>query len=116
MLRPMRTRSRNLLPLSLILGLLIAGVGGTELEPGSTVSRGALEGVVRLSAGPVPSPRQVENTTDPEVCGRVQSLDDLLVSPDRRGIANVIISLAKTPSMSSRCPVTITCCPTFSPR
>lgn len=94
MLRPMCTRSRSLPALLLTLGLPIVAVGGTGLEPGVTVALGALEGVVRLSAGPLPSPWQVENTTDPEVCGRIQSMDDLLVSSDRRGIANVIVSLA----------------------
>ena len=93
-MRAMHTRSRSLLALALVLGLPVVGLGGTELESGSTVSPGILEGVVRLSAGPVPLPRQVENTTDPEVCGRLQSLDDLLVSSDLRGVENVIVSLA----------------------
>jgi plastocyanin len=59
---------------------------------------GVLDGVALLSAGPLPSPQEVENTTDPEVCGRVHNLDDLLVSPGRRGIANVIVSLIGVPS------------------
>ena len=87
-------RSRNLLALSLILVLPVTGLGKTTPEPGSRASFGLLEGVVRLSAGTAPPPRQVVNTTDPEVCGRIQSLVDLLDSPDGRGIANVIVSLA----------------------
>ena len=41
---------------------------------------------------PRPEPGRVENTTDPEVCGRVMSPGDLLVS-DAGGVANVIVSL-----------------------
>ncbi len=96
----MRTRSRTLLALSLILGLPFAGLGGTGLEPGSTVILGVLEGIVRLSDGPVPSSRQVENTTDPEVCGRAKSLGDLLVS-EAGGVAHVIVALTDVPAVEA---------------
>ena len=44
----------------------------------------------------VPQPTRVENTTDPAVCGRMQTLDDLLVSVAGRGIQNVIVALEDT--------------------
>lgn len=54
---------------------------------------GALEGTVRLNAGPVPAPTRVENSTDPETCGRHHTLEDLLVSAQTLGIENVILSV-----------------------
>ena len=36
----------------------------------------------------------VENTTDPEECGREHSLEDLLASARTRGIQNVILSIS----------------------
>ncbi|MBI4160981.1 MAG: hypothetical protein HY509_00865 [Acidobacteria bacterium] len=59
--------------------------------------RGNLEGVVRWEGGQAPSPTSVRNTTDPESCGAVQSLEDLLVSPETGGIQNVILALDGVP-------------------
>lgn len=58
---------------------------------------GTLEGAVRLSGAGLPKIAIVENTTDPEVCGRRQSLEDLIVSRQNRGIANVIVALESVP-------------------
>ena len=55
---------------------------------------GMLEGTVRWIGAGVPQPTVLENATDPEVCGRVQTLDDLLVSERNEGIQNVIVALA----------------------
>ena len=59
---------------------------------------GTLRGVVRFAGESIPGPVLVENTTDPEVCGFLQSREEILVSPQGRGIANVIVSLRDPPS------------------
>ena len=55
---------------------------------------GAIEGRVLFQGATIPKPTEVENGTDPEVCGSRQSFSDLLISPRDRGIQNVIVSLA----------------------
>lgn len=65
-------------------------------EPSSAT--GTLRGTVRLSGTQFPAPALIENTTDPELCGRVQRRQDLLVDRENRGIANVIVSLASVPA------------------
>lgn len=60
---------------------------------GEDVATGTLAGVVRLAEGvPVPEPRVIENTTDPAVCGESHELADVTVSPDNRGISEVIVA------------------------
>lgn len=59
---------------------------------------GTLEGFVRLGGDALPLPTRVENGTDPVICGQVQSLEDLLVAPDSRGIRNVIVALTDVPA------------------
>jgi plastocyanin len=54
---------------------------------------GTIEGVVRLAGDQTPVPRTVANTTDPAVCGEIQSRGDLLVAEPSRGIRNVIVAL-----------------------
>lgn len=54
-------------------------------------STGTVAGFVRLGGSSVPRPTRVENTTDPAVCGRRQTLQDLTVAPRTRGIADVIV-------------------------
>ena len=61
------------------------------------VSLGALEGFVRLAGDLVPHPTYVKNTTDPLVCGQMQSLEDLLISTVDRGVKNVIVALTDVP-------------------
>lgn len=58
---------------------------------------GALEGFVRVAGEQIPSPTTVENATDPDVCGRLHSLDDLVVSPENRGIRYAIAALVGVP-------------------
>lgn len=62
------------------------------------VQLGALEGFIRLAGDTIPLPTMIENTTDPEVCGRMHTLEDLLVSSDTRGIRNVVIALKDPPA------------------
>jgi plastocyanin len=77
------------LALSVLPGQLTASPAGAP---------GAIEGAVLLAAGlPRPQPRRVSNSTDPEVCGRVKSLGDLLVS-EAGGVAHVIVSLTDVPA------------------
>lgn len=76
----------------LAVGLvLLAGAtspaGQEEDEP-----TGNLEGRVRLVEGVALEPTRILNTTDPEICGEEQTLQDILLSEDR-GIKNVIIAL-----------------------
>lgn len=74
---------------------VIAGMRGSALAESGF---GALEGIVRLAGGgEVPSPTMVANTTDPAVCGQLQTLDDLLVSNSNRGVQHVLVTLTDVP-------------------
>lgn len=70
-----------------------AALSCREPEPSSPRPAGAIEGVVRLEGDEVPTPTRVENTTDPAICGRGQTLDDLVVSGENRGIRYAIAAL-----------------------
>lgn len=54
---------------------------------------GVLEGWVLFEGAEIPQATPVENTTDPQACGKLQSLENIVVSPKNRGIQNVIITL-----------------------
>ncbi len=60
-------------------------------------STGAIEGVVHLVGEGIPSATTVENATDPHVCGRQHGLEDLVVSPENRGIRYAIAALVGVP-------------------
>ena len=60
-------------------------------------ANGAIEGFVHLLGEEIPSPTTVENATDPEVCGREHTLEDLLVAPENRGIRYAIATLVGVP-------------------
>jgi hypothetical protein len=64
-------------------------------SPGST---GVLEGVVTWTGTAIPTPTLVENTTDPQVCGRKQTLADMVVSARSRGVENVVVALTDVPA------------------
>lgn len=66
--------------------------------PEPSFSTGTLRGTVRLTGTQIPDPALIENTTDPEICGRVQRRQDLVVHRENRGIANVIVSLRSVPA------------------
>ena len=84
------------LPLAVLVLVLSVLPGQRTASPSE--APGAIEGAVVLAAGlPRPQPRRVSNTTDPEVCGRVKSLGDLLVS-EAGGVAHVIVSLTDVPT------------------
>jgi len=56
-----------------------------------------IEGVVRLAGNEVQTPTRVENSTDPEVCGRIHTLENLVVSSENRGIQDVVVALIDVP-------------------
>ena len=60
----------------------------------SSPQLGAIEGQVLFQGATIPKPTEIENGTDPEACGTRQSFGDLVISPQNRGIQNVIVSLA----------------------
>lgn len=85
---------------ALLLSLAVIGLTYSCRAPEparAVVATGSVEGVVRLGSGPLPVPTRIENTTDPQVCGRAQTLDDLVVSPENRGVRYAIVSLVDVP-------------------
>ena len=62
------------------------------LEP-AVDDTGRLEGQVLFEGSEIPAPTLVANTTDPQHCGKVHSLEDVLVEREGRGIQNVILAL-----------------------
>lgn len=64
---------------------------------GGTAGAGAVEGVIRLNTPKAPGPTRVDNTTDPAVCGRSHTLEDLVVSPATKGVAHAIVALEDVP-------------------
>jgi plastocyanin len=89
----------SLLLASLLLAASILNGGRhAQATPGSpqqtAPATGAIEGRVLFEGDPIPKSTEIENGTDPEVCGRRQSFGDLIISPQNRGIQNVILSLA----------------------
>lgn len=65
---------------------------------------GGLEGVVRLAPDGLPQPTRVENATDPQVCGSEQTLEDLRVDPQGRGVRDVILALVDVPAECAPAP------------
>ena len=88
----------------IVLVSVILAVGLSAAAAADESPLGALEGVVRLVGQEVPPPTQVENTTDPAVCGRMQTLEDLLVSAEGGGIQNVIIALENLSGVAAPSP------------
>jgi plastocyanin len=58
---------------------------------------GTLEGTVRVEGDGEILPTPVANTTDPDICGRTQSLEDMLVDARTRSVANAIAALVDLP-------------------
>ena len=57
-----------------------------------------MEGSVRLAKGVELEPTHIANTTDPEICGEGQTLEDILLS-ESNGIENVIVSVRDAPAV-----------------
>ena len=66
-------------------------------KPGMPASAGAIEGVVRFIGSEIPAPTRIENTTDPEICGRGQTLEEIVVSAEDQGVQHAIISIGDMP-------------------
>jgi hypothetical protein len=77
--------------------LPVPALAATGSGPPPGGAPGALEGVVRLGGDSIAGPTRVANTTDPELCGGWQSLEDLIVADPTGGIANVIVAVAEVP-------------------
>ena len=90
------------LPAGLLVGAGVVAMlscGGDEpRESNIPAATGSIEGTVRLLGQALPEPTRVANTTDPEVCGREHTLQDLIVSPETRGIRYAIAALRDVPS------------------
>jgi hypothetical protein len=59
--------------------------------------RGVLEGQVLFEGSTIPRSTRVQNTTDPQDCGTIQSLGNILISSQNQGIKNVIVALSDVP-------------------
>ena len=82
---------------TLLMGLVFGCSGAEDSLPrAQDAGLGFLTGVIRLSGNGVATPTIVENSTDPEICGRQHTLQDLIVGPDR-GIRYVIAALVDVP-------------------
>ncbi|MDA2927356.1 carboxypeptidase regulatory-like domain-containing protein [Acidobacteria bacterium AH-259-G07] len=98
---------------ALILTLVILAAGAcsnpppapveptAEIEPHlsvpSAAPTGILEGQVLFEGSKIPQATQIKNTTDPQQCGNLQSLEDIIISGENRGIKNVIVALKGVP-------------------
>lgn len=73
--------------------------GGAEPpKPKTSAATGHIRGTVRLLGDFLPEPTRVVNTTDPEICGREHTLEDLVVSPETRGIRYAIAAVRDVPA------------------
>ncbi len=61
------------------------------------IAGGVLTGHVGLAGEEIPQVTRVRNTTEAEVCGLDHTLEDMLIDPKNRGIANVIVALSGVP-------------------
>ena len=64
-------------------------------DPSTLGPTGILEGHVVYGGANIPPTTQLENTTDPDHCGRIHSLENIIISPDNRGIQNAVVALAE---------------------
>jgi plastocyanin len=96
----MKTNVIVALLVTALTGCMRPSSGEEQSDPTglSGPSRGVVEGVVRLRSGTTPEPTAVENTTDPDVCGRHQTLEDLVVSATTGGVAHAIVALEDVPA------------------
>lgn len=80
------------------LVVLVALIGCAADEPASREPpSGRITGTIRVGEGVFLEPTVVANTTDPEICGESQTLDDYAVSAETRGVENVIVSVTDVP-------------------
>ena len=80
---------------AMCLAMLLSGCGGTQNTP--PPREGEIVGTIRVTGEISIEPTQIENTTDPDVCGKSHTLEDIALSKDG-GLANVIVSIQNAPS------------------
>lgn len=73
-----------------------AQTGNQALSP-TPDAKGVLEGKVLFEGSTIPRSTRVENTTDPQDCGTIQSLRNIIISSQNQGIKNVIVALNDVP-------------------
>lgn len=78
---------------ALVLILTYIALAGTAI---SSKAGGILEGEVLFEGAVLPRATQIENTTDPQWCGKIQSLENVVISPKGR-VKNAIIALKNVP-------------------
>lgn len=92
----------------LLASILLVSISACQSEPRKIQSQetspvvrpltpGHLEGFVRLAGESIPAPTRVQNATDPAACGRIHTLENLVVSQRTRGIQGVIVALTDVP-------------------
>lgn len=77
--------------------ILVLGLTSSSVPVDRMMPSGFLEGEVLFRGSRIPQTTLVENTTDPHECGKVQSLENVIVSPRNRGIKNVVVVLRGVP-------------------
>jgi len=73
------------------------GTGSTGVREGQVRGGQVLEGRVLFEGSNIPRSTRVENTTDPQDCETIQSLSNIIISRENRGIKNVILALKGVP-------------------
>ncbi len=90
-----------------LLALLLAAACGTpspvsrdpveDLGQLPTGRRSVLQGRAVYQGSKIPEATRIRNTTDPEHCGPLHTLEDILISAENGGIRNVVVSLTGVP-------------------
>ena len=73
------------------------GPGSMSVGEGQVRGAQVLEGRVLFEGSTIPRSTRVENTTDPQDCETIQSLSNIIISRENRGIKNVILALKDVP-------------------
>ncbi len=76
---------------------LPAETGSNTTSSPALDAKGVLEGQVLFEGSTIPRSTRVENTTDPQDCGTIQSLGNIIISSQNKGIKNVIVALNDVP-------------------
>ena len=63
---------------------------GSNTTSSPALDEGVLEGQVLFEGSTIPRSTRVENTTDPQDCGTIQSLGNIIISSQNQGIKNVM--------------------------
>ena len=100
------TKAQTLV-VTLLLMAACSGPPATPSEPSAEIrnpasspaldAKGVLAGRVLFEGSTIPRSTRVENTTDPQDCGSVQSLRNIIISSQNQGIKNVIVALNDVP-------------------